>query len=222
MTDRIDKPGLGTEETAERLIELYAGDLNGFQLRDCMDAFKGKIDVDKCLLIQEILRDGIVDRFERMRLLNAGFSGRFVYRLADGDALFRRAQWLSNSINLTWRYSTREQLQMACELGELKWPELTAQYSLPSLATLLMDIRNPWKLRVAIVETLGKMGREAIPVLTKALDINDARVRKAAVQALRRLGRVAIPTLKHAALTNEDPVICRAATKAITKIKNGY
>jgi len=223
MTDGIKKPGLGTERDAERVINAYAEDLVGLTMRGCLDAFDEEIARHQCVMIQDTLRDGFVDSYERMRLLNAGFSGSFVYRLADGDSLIKRANWLAGNIDWwsRWRYSVEEQISMVYEIGDLKWPDIAASHILPQLSEVLMDSDSPSKLRVAIVENLGKMGREAIPLLTKALDINDALVRKTAVHALRRLGKVAIPSLKHASLTNEDPVVCRAATKAITKIKNG-
>jgi hypothetical protein len=139
MTNRINQAGIGAEKHAEEIIEAHAWNLQGLTEGQCQIIFsKEKISEEKCVLLQETMRDNFIDSKERKKLLDAGFSGRFVYRLADGDLLLRRTQRLASFLQFrrgqgdnNW-YGT-DIMKAIHELGNTKWFDSAPAYVISAL-----------------------------------------------------------------------------------------
>jgi HEAT repeat protein len=98
-----------------------------------------------------------------------------------------------------------------------------AKEAVPDIIALFVDedLKPDNKLRLQAVRTLGKIGKPAVPHLTKALSNQNRYMKVGVIEALGEIGpdaKEAIRPIQRLA-SNPDPEIRRAAARAATKIQ---
>jgi hypothetical protein len=190
----ISRPGIGNEDAAKRVVEAYIKNADGLTPEKCREALSGSVvDQKGCDALKGALSDGYVTKDERAKLLEAGFSGRFVYALTDEanagrNAVTRRAQSLGDSASKKWWAKTPsfETRQKAVDrLLELDSPEATRE--LLKISNDMGAQRNNAGadlLRTTIRASILEKGDRAIPSLRRALDDKYSGVQTEAVSLL--------------------------------------
>jgi len=97
-----------------------------------------------------------------------------------------------------------------------------AKDAVGDIVALFVDenLRPDNKLRSEAVRTLAKIGKPAVPLLTKALGNPNRYMKAGVIEALGDIGpdaKGALPTIQRLA-SNPDPVVSRAAARAAAKI----
>jgi hypothetical protein len=223
MGSPIDKPGLGDEAMAERVIEWYVKSYEPAVFNPCPRALKKeKMSSDQCFYLRNLLSDGLITKRERLHLLEDGFSGRFVYRLAEGDALIRRIKWIVRHLDgpVTLFDSKGSRARMLAHLGNLSWPPEMENTIIRSIGRALND--NDQETREMAVWILqGRTNVKIIPILVKGLKDGDWNVRFRACVALEELGAKAIKTrilLEKIAFTDGNQLVRKRAVVALSKM----
>ena len=186
MGSPIDKPGLGNEAMAERVIEWYVKDFEPALLTPCPRALKKeKMSEIQCLVVRNLLTGGLITKDARMSLLEEGFSGRFVYRLAEGDALIRRIKWIIRHLEgpVTLFDSKKSRLFILAHLCDLSWPPEMEDKIIRSIRRVLNN--DDPEIRDMAIRTLRRRTNpKIIPLLVKGLKDSEWTVRLQACVAV--------------------------------------
>ena len=224
MASLIDKLGLGNEAVAEKIIQLNERREEPLlSYEDCEAAFgKGKVSDDQYAALMGYLFDGTVDRRERLKLLELGFSGRFVYRLAEGDALERRVRWIARRLDgpQTIFETKLTRILLLSELGNLEWPSGAEKTVIRQIRRIVRDGDADMR-REAMEILLYKRSVKTVPLLIEALRNSDSTVRYYACNILKVIGaqtKQVQSALTRVALNDDSKTVRLAAILALKKM----